>query len=152
MARHGADAGEAERMAAAFLDSEEVIPLGAGPKGERFTTREVWEAERGALEAVERMKASGPDPAGELAAERAALTRPALMPGQREMVRRLLAERSGVAVVIGEAGAGKTYAIAAAAEGWAGAGIDLRAAAPTWRAANAMRAEGLAAQSVASLG
>jgi ATP-dependent exoDNAse (exonuclease V) alpha subunit len=53
--------------------------------------------------------------------------------------------------VIGEAGTGKTFAIVAAAEGWAQAGIELRAAAPTWRAANVMRADGLPAVSVAKL-
>ena len=53
--------------------------------------------------------------------------------------------------MIGEAGTGKTYAIVAAAEGWAQAGIELRVAAPTWRAANVLRAEGLPATSVASL-
>jgi hypothetical protein len=67
------------------------------------------------------------------------------------MVRRLLSDSEGVAVVIGEAGTGKTFAIVAAAEGWAQAGIDLRAAAPTWRAANVMRSEGLPAVSIASL-
>ena len=53
--------------------------------------------------------------------------------------------------MIGEAGTGKTFAIVAAAEGWAQAGIELRAAAPTWRAANVMRSEGLPASSIASL-
>ena len=53
--------------------------------------------------------------------------------------------------MIGEAGTGKTFAIVAAAEGWAQAGIDLRVAAPTWRAANVLRGEGLPASSVASL-
>ena len=67
------------------------------------------------------------------------------------MIRRLLTSPEGVAVVIGEAGTGKTFAIVAAAEGWAQAGIELRAAAPTWRAANVMRAEGLPASSIASL-
>ena len=67
------------------------------------------------------------------------------------MVRRLLAEREGIVVVIGEAGTGKSYAIVAAAEGWAEAGIELRVAAPTWRAANVLRAEGLEATSVARL-
>jgi hypothetical protein len=70
---------------------------------------------------------------------------------QREMIRRLLTSPEGVAVVIGEAGSGKTFAIVAAAEGWAQTGIDLHAAAPTWRAANVMRAEGLPASSIASL-
>ena len=67
------------------------------------------------------------------------------------MVRRLLTNPEGVAVVIGEAGTGKTFAIVAAAEGWAQAGIELRAAAPTWRAANVLRDEGLPATAVASL-
>ncbi|HSK50454.1 MAG TPA: MobF family relaxase [Solirubrobacterales bacterium] len=151
LAASGALAAEVERQADAFLSSEEVIHLGSGPKGERFTTREVWETEREALAAVERLKASGPSPAGELAAERTLISRPTLKTDQEAMVRRLLTERSGIAVVIGEAGAGKTYAIVAAAEGWARAGIPMRAAAPTWRAANVMRAEGLPAQSIASL-
>jgi hypothetical protein len=49
-----------------------------------------------------------------------------------------------------EAGTGKSFATVAAAEGWAQAGFDLRAVAPTWRAANVLRAEGLEATSVAS--
>ena len=54
-------------------------------------------------------------------------------------------------MVVGEAGTGKTFAIVAAAEGWAQAGYELRAVAPTWRAANVLRAEGLEATSVARL-
>jgi conjugative relaxase-like TrwC/TraI family protein len=151
LALEGAEAAEVERAADAFLASEEVVPLGAGPKGERFTTKRIWELEREALASAERMRADGPGPAGALAAERAVVSRPTLKHDQAEMVRRLLAERTGLAVVIGEAGTGKTFALVAAAEGWAGEGIELRAAAPTWRAANVMRDEGLPAQSIASL-
>jgi ATP-dependent exoDNAse (exonuclease V) alpha subunit len=53
--------------------------------------------------------------------------------------------------VIGEAGTGKTFVTLAAAEGWAQAGMELRAAAPTWRAANVMRSDGLQAISAARL-
>ena len=67
------------------------------------------------------------------------------------MVRALLGEGAGLSVVIGEAGTGKTYATLTAAEGWAQAGIGLTAAAPTWRAANVLRSEGLEATSIASL-
>ena len=67
------------------------------------------------------------------------------------MVRRLLAGGEGVVVVVGEAGTGKTYATVAAADGWAQAGTELRVAAPTWRAANVLRSEGLEATSVARL-
>jgi conjugative relaxase-like TrwC/TraI family protein len=147
----GAPGAEVERLADAFLASDSVIQIAEGAKGPRYTTRRVWELEREALAAAERMRAQGPDPAGELIAARVIHARPTLKADQREMIRRLLTSPEGVAVVIGEAGSGKTFAIVAAAEGWAQAGIELRAAAPTWRAANVMRAEGLPASSIASL-
>jgi conjugative relaxase-like TrwC/TraI family protein len=147
----GAPGAEVERMADAFLASDSVIRVAETQKGPRYTTQRIWNLEREALAAAERMKAQGPRPAGELIAARVIGTRPTLKADQREMVRRLLTERTGVTVVIGEAGTGKTYAIVAAGEGWAQAGIELHAAAPTWRAANVMRSEGLPAVSIASL-
>jgi conjugative relaxase-like TrwC/TraI family protein len=152
LARHGMDAAEVERAADAFLASEEVVTLGVSAKGERFTTREVWEIERAALAKVEKMRSgNGSSPAASLGAERVIAERPTLKADQAEMIRRLLTDPGRISVVIGEAGTGKTYAIVAAAEAWAREGVQLRAAAPTWRAANVMRAEGLAAQSTASL-
>jgi conjugative relaxase-like TrwC/TraI family protein len=147
----GAPGAEVERLADAFLASETVIQIAEGAKGPRYTTRRIWELEREALAAAERMRAQGPDPAGELIAARVIHARPTLKGDQREMVRRLLTNPEGVAVVIGEAGSGKTFAIVAAAEGWEQAGTEMRAAAPTWRAANVMRVEGLPASSIASL-
>jgi hypothetical protein len=88
--------------------------------------------------------------AGELAVKRVIGERPTLKADQREMVYRLLAVREGIVVVIGEAGTGKSFATVAAAEGWAQTGFELRAVAPTWRAANVLKAEGLEATSVAS--
>ena len=147
----GAPGAEVERLADIYLASEAVIQIAESAKGPRYTTRRIWELEREALAAVERMKTQGPPPAGELIAARVIYARPTLKGDQREMVRRLLTNPEGVAVVIGEAGTGKTFAIVAAAEGWAQAGTELRAAAPTWRAANVMRDEGLPATSIASL-
>jgi hypothetical protein len=147
----GAPGAEVERLADAYLASETVIQIAESAKGPRFTTQRIWELEREALAAVEGMKTQGPPPAGELIAARVIHARPTLKADQREMVRRLLTNPEGVAVVIGEAGTGKTFAIVAAAEGWAHAGIELRAAAPTWRAANVLRDEGLPATSIASL-
>ncbi len=89
--------------------------------------------------------------AGELISAQAIPLRPTLKPDQREMVRRLLAEREGIVVVIGEAGTGKSFATVAAAAGWAQAGYELRVAAPTWRAANVLKGQGLEAMSVAGL-
>jgi conjugative relaxase-like TrwC/TraI family protein len=147
----GAPGAEVERLADAFLTSSDVLKIGESRKGPIYTTRRIWNLEREALAAVERMKAQGPTPAGELVAARVIAARPTLKADQREMVRRLLVSPGGVSVVIGEAGTGKTFAIVAAAEGWAQAGIELTAAAPTWRAANVMRSDGLPATSVASL-
>jgi Tfp pilus assembly pilus retraction ATPase PilT len=103
-----------------------LIQIGEGAKGPRYTTRRIWELEREALAAVERMRVQGLDPAGELIAARVIGARPTLKDDQREMIRRLLASPEGVAVVIGEAGSGKTFAIVAAAEGWAQAEVELR--------------------------
>jgi conjugative relaxase-like TrwC/TraI family protein len=148
---NGAPGHEVESAADAFLASESVLAVAETAKGTRYTTKRIWELERKALEAAERMAKEARGEAGGLTAARVITTRPTLKPDQREMVRRLLAGREGIVVVIGEAGTGKSFATVAAAEGWAQAGFELRAAAPTWRAANVLSAEGLEAQTVAGL-
>ena len=149
--RDGAPAADVERIAEEFLGSEKVISLGQHPKGERFTTQRIWALEQEALDAAERMRGEEFRTAGEMVAARTLHAHPTLKSDQREMVKRLLADPEGIAVVIGEAGAGKSYAIGAAAKGWSEAEVELRVAAPTWRAANVLRAEGLAATSVAGI-
>jgi conjugative relaxase-like TrwC/TraI family protein len=148
---HGAPGDEVESAADAFLASESVVTVAETAKGTRYTTTRIWELERQALEATERMAREVRGEAGELIAARVIAARPAMNPDQREMVRRLLAGREGIAVVIGEAGTGKSFATVAAAEGWAQAGFELRAAAPTWRAASVLSGEGLEAMTVAGL-
>jgi conjugative relaxase-like TrwC/TraI family protein len=148
---NGAPAHEVEAAADAFLASESVVTVAETAKGIRYTTKRIWELERQALEAAERMAAEPRGEAGELVAAGVIAARPSLKPDQREMVRRLLAGHEGIAVVIGEAGTGKSFATVACAEGWARVGCELRAAAPTWRAANVLKAEGLEATSIASL-
>ncbi len=147
---NGAPAHEVESAADAFLSSDSVVRVAETPKGLRFTTTRIWALERQALEVAQRMAREARGEAGELAAKRVIGERPTLKDDQREMVYRLLAVREGIVVVIGEAGTGKSFATVAAAEGWAHAGFELLAVAPTWRAANVLRAEGLEATSVAS--
>jgi len=150
--RAGAPADQVEQLADAFLSSDVVLPIGETKKGERFTTVRIWEIERKALSGAEQMTAAKDRAvAGELTAARVIAKRPNLKPDQQAMVKRLLSGGQGLQVVIGEAGTGKTFATLAAAEGWATAGIELRAAAPTWRAANVLRSEGLEATSIARL-
>jgi conjugative relaxase-like TrwC/TraI family protein len=150
----GAPAHEVEAAADAFLRSSEVVRIAEahGAKGERFTTRHIWELERKAMASAGAMAAQSDRAlAGERIAANVISLRPSLEADQREMVARLLTGGEGLTVVIGEAGTGKTYATVAAAEGWAAAGIELRVAAPTWRAANVLRSEGLEATSIARL-
>jgi conjugative relaxase-like TrwC/TraI family protein len=148
---NGAPAQEVESAADAFLSSESVVRVAETPKGIRFTTLRIWELERQALETAQRMAAEARGQAGDIAAQRVIRERPTLKDDQREMVYRLLTVKEGIVVVIGEAGTGKSFATVAAAEGWASVGIELRAVAPTWRAANVLSAEGLEATTVAGM-
>ena len=149
---HGAPAGEVEELTDAFLTSESVIRIAESPKGERFTTQRIYELEQRALAAAERMRATADrvlvDP---IVVSRILDARPSLKADQRAMVSQLLASGRALEIVIGEAGTGKTYATVAAAEGWAAGSHELFVAAPTWRAANVLRSEGLDATSVARL-
>jgi len=150
--RAGAPAEEIEQLADDFLASEVVLSIGKTKKGERFTTVRIWEIERRALGEAEAMAAANDRAvAGELIAARVIAERPTLKPDQRGMVKRLLTGGEALQVVIGEAGTGKTYAVLAAATGWAAGGVELQVAAPTWRAANVLRSEGLQAISIARL-
>jgi conjugative relaxase-like TrwC/TraI family protein len=148
----GARGEKVVELADAYLATADVLRIADSPKGPRFTTRAIWELEKQALASAEAMAArSDRDVVSEILVARVIAERPSIKPDQRAMVERLLSGGEGLVVVIGEAGAGKTYALAAAARGWSEAGVRLRAAAPTWRAANVLRAEGLDATSVASL-
>jgi conjugative relaxase-like TrwC/TraI family protein len=148
----GAPGHEVEELADAFIATPDVIGIATSAKGERFTTRAIWELERGALDRVAVM-AAREDYAvvSEIVVSRVLVKRPSMKADQEAMVRRLLGGGEGMIVVVGEAGTGKTYALTAAAEGWAASGEELRVAAPTWRAANVLRSEGLQATSVVSL-
>ncbi|HWO82265.1 MAG TPA: MobF family relaxase [Solirubrobacterales bacterium] len=147
----GAPGDEVCELADAYLATPDVIGIATTAKGERFTTRTIWELERRALDRVEVMAATD-DRAGvsEIVVSRVLAKRPSMKPDQKAMVERLLGGGEGVIVVVGEAGTGKTYGLTAAAEGWVATGAELRVVAPTWRAANVLRSEGLQATSVAS--
>jgi conjugative relaxase-like TrwC/TraI family protein len=148
----GAPAAEVEELADTFLAFGSVLPIGESAKGQRFTTQRIWELEQQALASAEQMSAAKDRAvADELIAARVIARRPSLKADQRAMVERLLRSGEGLQIVVGEAGTGKTYATVGAAEGWAAAGVELRAVAPTWRAANVLRAEGVEATTVAGL-
>lgn len=150
--RAGAPAAEVEEIADAFLALDSVIAVGETAKGPRLTTERIWEIEREALASARAMVATdGHAVVDEVSVARILAARSTIKPDQRAMVERLTTGGEQLVVVVGEAGTGKTFATVAAAEAWAGAGVGLRVAAPTWRAANVLRSEGLDATSVARL-
>lgn len=148
----GASGEEVVELADAFLATPNVVGIATTAKGERYTTKEIWELEQKALGTVEVM-AAREDCAvvSEIVISRILSERPSMKPDQQAMVARLLGGGEGVVVVVGEAGSGKTYSTVAAAHGWDRDRTELRVAAPTWRAANVLRSEGLNATSVARL-
>ncbi len=149
---HGAPVAEVEELADAFLASAEVMRIAETPRGPRFTTRRIWRLEQEALAVAARMHgAEDRAVVARLVVARVLAERPSLKADQRAMVERLLTDGRALEVVIGEAGSGKTYATVAAAAGWAAVGEELIVAAPTWRAANVLRAEGLDTGTVAGL-
>ncbi|HEY1855419.1 MAG TPA: MobF family relaxase [Solirubrobacterales bacterium] len=149
---HGAPTAEVLALADAFLSSASVIEIAQTPRGPRFTTERIWQLERQALAVAERLHgAESCAVVNPIRVCRVLAACPSLKADQRAMVEQLLGGGRALEVVIGEAGSGKTYATVAAAEGWVAASRQLHVAAPTWRAANVLRAEGLEAQTVAGL-
>jgi len=100
-----------------------------------YSTPELLARERRVLEyAVDGQKA-GRAVVGDRTVERALRRRPTISEEQVAMVRRLTTEGASVSVVVGKAGAGKTFALAAAREAWEGNGYRVVGAALSWRAA-----------------
>ncbi|HEX8101501.1 MAG TPA: MobF family relaxase [Solirubrobacteraceae bacterium] len=84
--------------------------------------------------------------------EHAVATRPTLSDEQRAMVGRLCLSGDRVSVVVGKAGTGKTFALAAAREAWHASGRPVLGAAVARRAANQLQAAaGIAATSVTAI-
>jgi ATP-dependent exoDNAse (exonuclease V) alpha subunit len=101
----------------------------------RYSTPERLERERRILEYALGSRDAGRAVGRERAVDRTIQRRPTIADEQAAMVRRLVRDGDGVAVVIGQAGTGKTYALTAAQETWelsgyraVGAALALRAA------------------------
>jgi len=167
----GADVGidELERLADRFLGSDRVVVLVEGARrGEvlgvdgsvipsvsderRYSTPELLKRERQVLDFADGSRATRRGVGHETAVERAIRRRPTIAGEQAEMVRRLVLDGDGVAVVIGQAGTGKTYALAAAREAWEGSGYRVVGASLARRAAIELEdGAGIESQSVAAL-
>ncbi len=123
---------EVDRM----LGTASFVPLGpARPgdtEGRAFTTPELLEVEKAIVELA---ALPGGPVASSTAVQHAGGTRPTLSPEQLRMVERLTSESSRVAVVVGKAGSGKTFALDAARDAWQRSGVPVIGAAVARRAA-----------------
>ncbi|RSN53323.1 MobF family relaxase [Actinomadura sp. WAC 06369] len=163
------DVAEAEALADAVVALQDgpVVPLPAaggrerGPAyqthPERYTSRDVVDAERTVLAIAERGRDAGRAVVGVDAAAMAVSTFEAsrgfgLSPEQRAVVERLTGAGHAVDAVVGVAGAGKTTLMAAARSAWTAAGYRVRGATTAAVAAQELTASaGIASQTIASL-
>jgi len=167
----GADIGiaELERIADRFLASDRVVVLAEGerrrevttrdgrtitsvPTERRYSTPELLQRERRVLDYADGSRSTSRGVGRESAVDRAIKRRATIADEQAAMVRRLVLDGDGVAVVIGQAGTGKTYALAAAREAWEHSGCRVVGAALARRAAIELEdGAGIASTSVAAL-
>ncbi len=134
----GADVVEVEKMADAFLASNLVVPLAAREgsitqdESRRvsegrisssnaepvYSTAEMLSVEHLVVERALERRLDGVGMAEPFALQTAIARRPTLFDDQQAMVTRLTTSGLGVEVVVGKAGAGKTFALDAAREAW----------------------------------
>jgi conjugative relaxase-like TrwC/TraI family protein len=150
----GSRVSDVEVLADRFLKRRDVLAMAsAGRGGEiRHTTYELLGIERSLLHAAGRLRHDGRGIA-DRADIAAALNRFQLFSDeQAEMVASLTSSGSGLEVVVGKAGAGKTLALAAARMSWESSGYSVLGTALSARAARGLRdGAGIESQTLASL-
>jgi conjugative relaxase-like TrwC/TraI family protein len=150
----GSRVHDVEVLADRFLKRPDVLAMASIGRGGEIlhTTYELLGVERGLLDAAGRMRngrraiADGADLASALDHFRL------LSDEQAQMVGRLTSSGSGLEVVVGKAGAGKTLALAAARMAWEQSGYRVLGTALSARAARGLReGAGIESQTLASL-
>ena len=168
----GAPVAEIVSLADSFLESDLVVPLFARSDGataeesqrvsdgriasstdeKRYTTLEMLEVEQRVIENAVARRLDGSGVVTEAAGAEALERRPSLFPDQRAMVKSLTTSGLGVEVVIGKAGAGKTFALDAARDAWEMSGYRVVGCSLSARAAQGLQAgSGIQSYTIASL-
>jgi len=117
----GADVDDLESLAEQLVTSAGVVPLATAGPDRRYSTAELLTVEQRGLAVATALRA--PAVIDQDGIESALASRPDLVEGQRTAVRHVLASPSGVTVVIGHAGSGKTTMLAVAKSAWDAAGV-----------------------------
>ena len=133
-------AAQLEELADQALRSERVVAVtGLDARLARWTTPEVLAVEHELVTGAQARRGEQVAVATHAAVRATLAEYDTLGPDQRAMVEDLV-RGGGVAVVVGRAGTGKTYALAAARHAWDLAGIEVIGAAPTGIAADELAA------------
>jgi len=140
-----------ETLAARFLDSDRVVAL-ASSEERRWSTTELLATERRLVALAQGRRRAGRGVADSEALSHACLGRPSLTDEQRTAVRRLTSEGDGIVVLIGVAGAGKTFALRTCADAWRASGAPVCGAAVARRAARELETgAGIPSTSISAL-
>ncbi len=152
-ARTGLRVDQLERRVDACLDNAEVVELTPDDlTGPRYTTKAMLRAEQSVLAAVDRGRDRAVAVANKKAVDAAIASRPSLSREQRQMVEAITRSGALVDVVVGAAGAGKTYALDAAREAWTASGNTVVGCALAARAATQLETDaGIPSFTIATL-
>ena len=153
--RHSDGREQFDRVLAAMRSSEALLALGRDGQGaERFTTISMLSAEE-ALARSATALAGTAHGVGKHDVERAirtAASRGLVLGGEQRRALEHVAQRSGLSLIVGYAGAGKSAMLGVAREAWEAAGYTVRGAALSGIAAeNLEGGSGIASRTIASL-
>ena len=119
----GAKVTQVLAWADSFLDSPHVVRIDQAQTADpRFTTPGMLDVELEVVRNALRRRHDGIATVPDGVVKRAIKQRPSLEDDQAEMVRRITTSGAGVEAVVGKAGTGKTFALAAAQEAWTASG------------------------------
>ncbi|MDP1793537.1 MAG: MobF family relaxase [Acidimicrobiales bacterium] len=136
----GADITDIEMRADRFIASPSAVRLGPAKVGDTYSTPELLRIEQDLMASAERHADDAAGLATPDAIADAFAARPTLSDEQRGMVNRLATSGAGVDVVVGAAGAGKTFALDAARSAWQQSGHRVVGVALAARAAAELQA------------
>ncbi|HWG73395.1 MAG TPA: MobF family relaxase, partial [Acidimicrobiales bacterium] len=138
----GLDPKSLAALAAAVVAHPDVVSLPGRTlhAGATWTTAELAAAETAVMAGAARRLDAGVGVCPAAAVESALAARPSLSAEQQAMVRRLCCSGSGVDVVVGRPGTGKTFALDAARAAWETSGTAVVGAAVAARTARALEA------------
>ena len=153
--RHSDGKEQFDAVFAAMRASDALLALGRDGRGqERFTTASMLQAEQALVKSAKALATSSHRVERievELAAMRVAHSRGLSLGAEQRRALHHVTQDSGLSLVVGYAGAGKSTMLAAAREAWEGAGYRVRGAALSGIAAeNLESGSGIASRTIAS--